>query len=169
MALYRNDLLEIPTKLAVLAQRIDYRLLSGQLPEQVQKMIVSLQAIAYRIKELAEVRELPQADLLVAAVLDEMREWRLTAQEQLKFWADDTAFAVVQGTAMRDRLVARMSRLEAQIAETIRGVKEGQVNEKELENIYRILGSFKGLTESGIEYSQAAEGINWTMWKEERF
>jgi hypothetical protein len=62
-----------------------------------------------------------------------------------------------------------MSRLEAQIGETIRGVKDGQVEQGELENFYRILGSFKGLTESGIEYSRAAEGVDWALWKEERF
>ena len=169
MVLYRNDLLEIPAKLALLGQRIDYRLLSGQTPEQVQALVTSLQAIAYRIKELVEVRELPQADLLVSAVLDELRAWRLTAQEQLRFWADDPAFAVSQGTAIRDRLMARMSRLEAQIGETIRGVKEGQVSEGELENFYRILGAFRGLSESGIEYSLAAEGIDWALLTEERF
>jgi hypothetical protein len=65
--------------------------------------------------------------------------------------------------------VARISRLEAQIGETIRGVKEGQVEQGELENFYRILGSFEGMTESGIEYSQAAEEIDWAMWKEARF
>ena len=62
-----------------------------------------------------------------------------------------------------------MSGLEAQISETLRGVKEGQVDEGELENFYRILGTFKGLSESGIEYSLAAEGIDWTQLKEERF
>jgi uncharacterized membrane protein YccC len=169
MMLYRNDLLEIPAKLAVLGQRIDYRLLSGQTPEQVQTLVNSLQAIAYRIKELAEVRELPQADLLVAAVLDDLRAWRLTVQEQLRFWADDPAFAISQGTPIRDRLVARMSRLEVQIGETIRGVKDGQVSEGGVENFYRTMGAFKGLTESGIEYSQAAEGIDWTQFKEARF
>ena len=169
MALYRNDLLEIPAKLAVLGQRIDYGLLSGQRPEQVQALVTNLQALAYRIKELAEVRELPQADLLVAAVIDDLRAWRLTAQEQLRFWADDPALAVSQGTAIRDRLVTRISRLEAQIAKTISDVKEGEVSRAELENFYRILGPFKGMTESGIEYSQAAEKIDWAQMKENRF
>jgi hypothetical protein len=169
MVFYRNDLLEIPVKLAVLGQQIDYRLLSGQTSEQVQALVTSLQAIAYRIKELAEFRELPQADLLVAAVLEDLRAWRLTAEEQLRFWADDPASAASHGTAIRDRLVARMSRLEAQIGETIRGVKEGQISEGEIENFYRILGAFKGLSESGIEYSWAAEGIDWMHLTEERF
>jgi hypothetical protein len=168
-AVYRNDLLEIPAKLGMLGQRIDYRLLSGQTPEQVQALVTSLQALAYRIKELVEVRELPQADQLVAAAIDDLRAWRLMAQEQLRFWADDPALAVSQGAAIRDRLMVRIARLEAQIAETIRDVKEGQVNEAELENFYRILGSFKGMTESGIEYSQAAEKIDWAQIKENRF
>jgi uncharacterized membrane protein YccC len=169
MMLYRNDLLEIPAKLAGLGQRIDYRLLSGQTPEQVQTMITSLQAIAYRIKELAEVREMPLADSLVQTVLDDLRAWRLTAQKQLLIWADDPAFAASQGAAMRDRLVTRISRLEARIGESLSGVEDGQLSELDLENFYRILGAFRGLSESGIEYSKAAEGINWALWKEARF
>jgi uncharacterized membrane protein YccC len=169
MALYRNDLLEIPAKLAVLGQRIDYRLLSGQTPEQVQVLVTNLQAIAYRVKELGDVRKLPQADLLVTAVIDDLRAWRLTAQKQLRLWADDPALAASQGAEMRDRLVAQISRLEAQMGETLRGVKEGQLSEENFENFYRILGAFKGLSESGIEYSKIAQGIDWALWKEARF
>ena len=77
--------------------------------------------------------------------------------------------AISQGPAIRDRLVTRMSRLEVQIGETIRSVKEGQVSDGEIENFYRILGAFKGLSESGIEYSRIAQGIDWELWKEGRF
>ena len=169
MAIYRNNLLEIPAKLTVLAQRLDYRLLSGQTPEQIQAIVTNLQAIAYGIKEFVDARELPQADLLVTAVRDDLRAWRLTAQKQLRRWADDPALAALQGTEIWDRLVSRISRLEAQISETLRGVKEEQVSEEDLENFYLILGVFRGLSESGIEYSKAAERIDWTQLKEARF
>ena len=169
MVIYRNDLLEIPAKLAVMGQRFDYKLLSGQTPEQVQTLVNGLQAIAYWIKELVEVRELPQADLLVAAALEDLRAWRLTAQELLRLWADDPALAALQSAEIRDRLVARISRLEAQIGETFCNVEEGNLSEGEFENFYRILGAFKGLSESGIEYSQIAQGIDWALWKEARF
>jgi hypothetical protein len=105
----------------------------------------------------------------MTAVIDDLRAWRLTAQKQLRLWADDPALAASQGAEMRDRLLARMSRLEAQMGETLRGVKEGQLNEEDLENFYRILGAFKGQLESGIEYSRIAQGIDWTHWKEPRF
>jgi uncharacterized membrane protein YccC len=169
MVIYRNDLLEIPAKLAVMGQRFDYKLLSGQTPEQVQTLVNSLQAIAYWIKELVEVRELPQADLLVAAALEDLRAWRLTAQEQLRLWADDPALAASQGDAIRDRLAARMSALEEKIGKTFRGLKEGELNQGEIENFYQILGAFRGLSESGIDYTRAAEAIDWKQLQEERF
>jgi uncharacterized membrane protein YccC len=169
MLIYRNDLLEIPAKLAVMGQRMDYKLLSGQTPEQVQTLVNSLQAIAYWIKELVEVRDLPHADLLVKAALEVLREWRLTAQEQLRLWADDPALAASQGDAIRDRLAARMSTLEEKIAKTLRGLIEEDLDQGEIENFYQILGAFRGITESGIEYTQAAEKINWKQLQEARF
>ena len=121
------------------------------------------------IGALMEARALPQAEPLVRQFRDDLRAWRLVAQEQLRLWAKDPAFAASQANAIRDRLVVRMSGLEAKIAETIRSVKEGQVGEAELENFYRILGAFKGLSESGIEYSLAAQGIDWGQLEEARF
>jgi uncharacterized membrane protein YccC len=169
MVRYGNDLLEIPGKLAVLEQRLDYRLLSGQTPEQVQTMIAGLGAIAYRIKELARAGKLPQADRLVTAVIEDLREWRLTAQNQLRLWGEDPALAASQADAMRDRLLARISRLEEKMGETLRDIQEGQLSERDLENFYRILGAFRGLSESGIAFSTAAEGIDWKQLREARF
>jgi hypothetical protein len=132
-------------------------------------MIAALQAIAYRIEDLVRARQLPQANLLVTAVIEDLREWRLTAQNQLRLWAEDPALAASQADAMRDRLLARISRLEEKTGETLRGIKEGQISERDLENLYRILGAFRGLSESGIAFSTAAEGIDWKAWKEDRF
>jgi hypothetical protein len=169
MVVYRNDLLEIPAKLAVMGQRIDYKLLSGQTPDQVQTLVNNLQAIAYWIKELVEIRELPQADLLVTAALEDLRAWRLTAQEQLRLWADDSALAASQGNAIRDRLEAKMSALEDKMGKTFRGLKEGELDQGEIENFYQILGAFRGLSGSAIDYTRAAEGIDWKQLQEARF
>jgi uncharacterized membrane protein YccC len=169
MALYRKDLLEIPDKLAALGQRIDYLLLSGQTPEQVQALATSLKGLAYRIKELVEARKSPQADLLVAAVIDDVRAWRMLAQKQLRLWAEDPVLAVEPGVDIRDRLTARISKLEARITETLRVVDEGKLSVVDYENFYRYLGAFRGLSESGIAYERLAQGINWAEWEEVRF
>jgi hypothetical protein len=36
-------------------------------------------------------------------------------------------------------------------------------------NFYRLLGSYRGLSEALVEYVQLAEGINWMQWEEARF
>ena len=94
---------------------------------------------------------------------------RLTAQEQLRFWADDPALAASQGNAIRDRLATRMSTLEEKMGKTFRGLKEGELSQGEMENFYQILGAFRGLSESGIDYTRATERIDWKQLKEERF
>jgi hypothetical protein len=169
MALCRNSLLELPVKLAALGPNIDYRLLPGQTPEQVQDLANSLQAVAYRLNELVEARKAPQADLLVAELIDDMRAWRTLAQEQFRLWADNPALAVAPGAEMQDRLLAQISKLEARIDETFRGIEDGQLSGEDYENFYRYLGACRGLSESGIAYALIAQGIDWGLWQEARF
>jgi hypothetical protein len=118
---------------------------------------------------LVDARKSPQNDLLVAAMIDDMRAWRMLAQKQFRLWADDPALAVAPGADMRDRLATRISRLEAQINETLRGTEEGQLNEGDYQNFYRYLGAFRGLSESAMGYARLAQGINWAQWQEARF
>ncbi len=40
---------------------------------------------------------------------------------------------------------------------------------RDYENIYRLLGSFRGLSEAGIGYARLAEQVNWARWQEARF
>ena len=169
MALYRNELLGMPGKLAALGQQIDYRVLPGTTAEQVQALARSLQALAYRVTELVDAREASQADLLVEAVIDDVRSWRMLGQKQFRLWADDPVLAVEEGVDMRDRLRARIAKLEGRISETLRAAGEGKFSEREFENFYRYLGAFRGLSESGIEYARLAEKLNWAQWEEERF
>jgi hypothetical protein len=51
----------------------------------------------------------------------------------------------------------------------LRGLIEEDLDQGEIENFYQILGAFRGITESGIEYTQAAEKIDWKQLQEARF
>ena len=167
--LYRNNLLELPEKLAVLGQRIDYRLLPDATPEKVQVLVTNLQALAYRIKELMDAREAPQAESLVNHCHDDLRAWRMIVQKQCRLWAEDPTKAIARGGKLEERVVARLSRLEARIDETYRQVAEDELSEQDYANFFRYLGSLRGLSEAAIGYVQLAEGLNWAQWKEERF
>ena len=87
--LYRANLLELPQKLAVWGGKIDHQAFPDKSPEQVQALVTGLHALALRNNALAEMRDLPQADLLVRELLEDVRAWRLIVQEHLRLWADN--------------------------------------------------------------------------------
>jgi uncharacterized membrane protein YccC len=169
MAVYRNDLPELPVKLAAWSRRIDYRLLPGSTPKQVQELVTTLHTLAFRIEALIDAGKQPQAGLLVHELSDDVRAWRMQAQEQVGLWAKDPALASAAGIAMRDRLNARLARLEAHMEETFGRAGEGELSSKDYENFYRLLGSYRGLSETAIDYAQLAHGIDWAQWREARF
>ena len=82
---------------------------------------------------------------------------------------DDLEATVVTGVDAQERLTARLARLEARIAEVFDSAREGELRAEDYENLYRLLGSYRGLSESGIHYIRLAEKINWAQWQEARF
>ena len=169
MLFYRNDLLELPMKLAVLGKRIDNRLLRDTTPEKIQVLVTNLQALAYQIKELTTARETPQADPLVKQYHDDLRAWRMAVQKQCRLWAEDPTKAIAQGGKLEEHLAAQLARMEARIDETYRQVAADEFSEQDYANFYRYLGSLRGLSEAAIGYVQITDGPNWAQWKEERF
>ena len=167
--LYRADLLELPQKLALWGGKIDHRAFPDNSPEQVQALVNSLFALGFRMKALDETRDHPQADLLVRELSEDMRAWRLVAEEQLRLWADNPVRALGSSVEMQDRLTARLAKLEARIDETFRRTGEGELSTEDYEKFYWLLGSFRGLSEAALGYVRLAEKINWAQWREVRF
>jgi hypothetical protein len=106
---------------------------------------------------------------LVKELLDDVRAWRLIVQEHLRLWGDSRAKALYSSVELQDRLTARLARLEARVDETFRQVGEGTLSTEDYGNWYRLLGSFRGLSEAGIGYARLAEQINWVRLQEARF
>ena len=167
-ALYRNDLLTLPTKLWAWGERIDCRTFPANKPEQVQILVAALYALALRIKVLVNARDEPQAALLVHELRDDIRSWRALVEEHFRCWADDPERVLEMSAGVRDRLRIRLETLEARTAEAFR-LGEGEFGAEDYKNFYRLLGSYRGLSESGIDYIRIAEQIDWAQWREARF
>jgi hypothetical protein len=166
-AFHAREVATLPQKLAALSKSVDTRVLSGTTPEQVQALTINLQALAYRMQELMDARQSPQAQLLVRELLTDVRVWRLKVQEALQGFSRDPATAPAD--ALRERLTARLGRLEGRIEETLNKAAEGEFSDRDGENFYRLLGAYRGLSEAVIEYAGTAEGIEWDRWRESRF
>jgi hypothetical protein len=167
-AWYRNDLLELPLKLAALAERIDYRLLPGTTREQVRLLVMNLLSLTLRIKELLDAREQAQPDPRLEQVVADLREWRLVLEQQFQLWNADPSAALDSAVDLSERLHARLARMEANIEEARARAGEDGFH-TDYEKLYRYLGALRGLSDAGIEYARVSAGVDWKPWRETRF
>ena len=101
-------------------------------------------------------------------VLEDLRDWRLLAQQQFRLWAADPSAALDPDADMSERLHARLARMEANIdAARARTAEEGFP--VDYEKLYRYLGGLRGLSEAAIGYAGVAAAVSWEPWREARF
>jgi uncharacterized membrane protein YccC len=167
--LYQNDLLELPGKLAASGKQIDYRTFPDNTPEQVHTLVASLYAVAYRVKDLVEAHDYPQTELVKKRLLDDLLAWHQVIDARLQSRAEDPTQFIEPIADVRERLAARLGGLEASIAEMFAQSGKGELKTADYKNLYRLLGSYRGLSEAAIGYAQLAEGIKWERWQEARF
>ncbi len=167
--LYRNDLLEIPGKLGKYAKQIDYRVLPDTTPEQVQELVASLYALAFRIEDLVEAGAYPQAAQVRERLRDDLHAWHQVISARLQRRAEDATQYIEPSANVRTRLAERLAGLEASIQEAFPRADNDALRTEDYSGLYRLLGSYRGLSEAAIEYAQLAEGINWARWHESRF
>jgi uncharacterized membrane protein YccC len=135
--------------------------------EPAQALVNTLQALGDRVRELVEVREAPQSAAMVGEVLADMRAWRLGIQAILGRLAVDPASS--ETTLLRSQLDAKLVALGARIERALNSAPEGSVSSEEIDNMYRVLGAYRGVSEAVIDLARAASGIDWARLREARF
>ena len=166
---YQNDLLALPGKLAACGQKIDYRAFPANAPEQVQALVSSLYVFAFQIKDLVDAHGYPQAELAEKRLLDDVRAWHEVIEARLQRRADDPTQFIEPSAGVRSRLAHGLARLEASIEEMFAQSGKGELSTADCKNLFRLLGSYRGLSEAAIGYAQLAEGMKWSHWREEKF
>ena len=66
-------------------------------------------------------------------------------------------------------MAAKLKEMEIRINRTLSLAEQGELSEEDYKNFYRLIGSYRGLSESVVEHAKLAQGINWGQWKEARF
>ena len=59
--------------------------------------------------------------------------------------------------------------LEQRIRSVVDKTAKAQLSEKDGVNFYRLLGAYRGISESLIGYAGCAAVIDWAPWQEDRF
>lgn len=156
----------LPRKLGAWGQAVDTKVLPGT-ADQILALTTHLQALAHRMQELMEARANPQAELLVRELRTDVRGWRLKAQEILHQLSSDPGYTTVE--QLSEGLARLLQQLEARIRETMNKATDGDLTDRDSENFYRLLGAYRGLSETLTECAASADSIDWARWRESRF
>ena len=58
---------------------------------------------------------------------------------------------------------------DTRIEAALDGMSDARLSESEAEQFYRLLGSYRGLSEALIDYAGCAGVVDWDRWREEKF
>ena len=167
-AFHAREVETLPRKLAVWGDALDTRVLPGATPARVQALTTALQGLAYRMQELLEARDNPQAELLVRELLADFRAWRVKVQGTFNSLSQDpTATPAVE--KLREGLAGILGHMEQRIQETLDKAAEGELTDQDGERFYRLLGAYRGVSEAACDYAGIAGDIDWSQWREARF
>jgi hypothetical protein len=167
-----REIAVVPNKLALWGQFINRQTRSGTSPEQIQALTINLHALTYRLQELLNARVDVHADRLVQeaqsqALRTSIRAWQTRMQETFQcLSADPTAGNSKTFRAELDEIVKN---LETRIEETLNTSSKVQLDPEDRENVYRLLGAYRSVSEAMGDYVASTDAIHWSRWQEEKF
>ena len=163
----RCSLQNLPGRLGQVSQGIDFRSLSLNNRDQVQALLASIHTLNVRILALEEAHWQSRSDLLSASLCDDMVAWRHSLLKLFRDWGDNTPSGSHDDLAKRLQL--GLAKIEARMEEGLKPVEGERSNDESYLKVYRLLGSYRGLSEAVVAYWKVSDGIDWSRWREARF
>jgi hypothetical protein len=165
--LHLGHLAKVPGQLAIWGSALPVAALGQSTTEQVQALVDSLQALAYRMQDLIEARATPQSHVLVRELLSEVRAWRAGLQDifgNLARHPEAADFA-----DFGSRLDAMLERLEGRVKKAVADADQARISTQEDENSILLLGAFRSVSEELVNFARHSGGVDWARLREARF
>jgi hypothetical protein len=119
------------------------------------------------MKTLMQARAAHQSDAIVRELREDVRSWRVSVQAIFTHLASEPEAA--DFADYRSRLDAKLERLEARIAEVLERADERGLSTEEGENMHRLLGAHRGVSEALVGLATQTAAIEWPRLREARF
>jgi hypothetical protein len=156
-------------KVRALRQQLDYRMFPDNPPEKTQRLVDSLQSIAYRLQAMeiaydrvaSRIADFPQP---VATLGKQLCGALQTVFEHWASRAPGDAFE-----QQRSLLQQRSQQLEQQFDALPAGQDHDGDRDALFAAVYTILGSLRGLIDSMAHAQNVINQINWQQWATARF
>jgi hypothetical protein len=163
---HRQELVTLPAKFSAWVAHADPAVLGAASVQQLPALVGSLQALTYRLQELLEVRGLPQSPQLVTALSDDMQTWRQQVIEAFQYLSTDPSH---RKKRIHGRLNEKLAQFEKHIEAHLDGADGVSLSLTDQENVYRLLGAYRGTSQALLDFAMVAGNVDWTPWYEERF
>jgi uncharacterized membrane protein YccC len=166
-AFHLNEVERSPQKLNSWARALSAAALGNATQAQIQGLVTSLQALSYRMNTLIKLRTVGQADIIVHELHEDVRNWRDNVQKIFAHLATEPEAA--EYSRYRSRLDSTIEHLESRIEETLDDADTLGISADQGENMYRLLGAHRGVSEALVEFAEKAAAIDWAHMRESRF
>jgi len=166
-AYHRRELQTLPSKIATWGAQIDQKRFPQNSAEQVKALAVRLQLLGFRIDDLLNLRTVPQPELLVRELGDEVGSWRELIEQAFHAWSG--AEEADRRQNLHERLSGQLAQLNARVEEEVSRIQSSKTGAAAGEGFYRVLGAFRGVTRAGIAYDKRSREIDWEALREEQF
>lgn len=163
----RSSLVNLPARLGQISRGIDFRILSPTSRDQVDGLLASIQTLKIRIHAVEEAHREGHSDRLSTGLRDDMAAWRRSLVKLFRDWGDNKRS--IDHDDLANRLAAQLAKMEARIEEALKSLEGGRSNDETDLNAYRLLGSYRGLSEAVVAHSRIVNNIDWPRWREARF
>ena len=166
LAYHRQAIEQIPQQLAAWSRALPPAALGSAGPAPMQTLVTTLQAMSIRFEDLLDARDAPHSPAMARALAEAVREWRLVVRELLAQSATDPGH--LNATDLRARLGGKLREIERLTEQAIEEDPDFHAHLALNENSYRLLGAYRGLSESLVSFAQAAHAVDWSRLREPR-
>jgi hypothetical protein len=166
IAFHQRQLRSLPARLAAWGKAIDPKLFPANSPDQIHALVNSVQTLVYRLEQLLETGTIYRAESIAPELREHLKAWEAGLENLFGAWARKPEAEPM--AALERRLETGLVQLEEQI-EAVVNRADLSVSQEEGENFFRAIGGYRGVSEAALAYAGAAQGINWSHWREERF
>ena len=166
-AFHLHEVTALPQRLRVWGGALPPAALGSTTREQIQSLTTSLQALSDRIQALLAERPAAESGPLERELMGEMQDWRAGVREAVA--RIGAAPGTLDHAAARSRVEARLARLEARVEEVLGKAERASLSLEEVENMYRLLGAYRGVSEALVDLVRKVSPVQWERLREARF
>ncbi|OEU67476.1 MAG: hypothetical protein BA867_06910 [Desulfobacterales bacterium S5133MH16] len=167
IAFHRYELKTLPPKIKAWSAAINHKDFPDNSPDVIDDLLINIHALSNSFDEWFESNDLHQRTVILNETKAELTTWCKGIESVFQGYYTDLNSSLSK--QMEETLTSHIRALESIVNEKSESIKQLNATPQDKENLYRLIGSYQGLSLSLISYASAAEQINWKHWEEEVF